>query len=106
MMTAHPGGADHARMAADDVIRFVSPALSSLDWTLSDLIDEVLFSHGEWRHEAAAVEQIYRRWSAAHGTEREHLYGAYIAALDQEEAAAMMYATVATEIRALLQGDG
>jgi hypothetical protein len=93
-------------MASDDLIRPVRPALSSLDRLVSDLIDEVLFFHTEWRDEAAAVEEIYRRWSAAPGAEREHCFGAYIAALDQEEAAAMMYAITAAELRAVLPSVG
>jgi hypothetical protein len=93
-------------MAADDMIRPVSAALGSLDWPVSDLIDEVLFFHSEWRDEAAAVEEIYRRWSAAPDAERECCYGAYIAALDQEEAAATRYAVTAGELRAMLQSVG
>jgi hypothetical protein len=86
-------------MAAEDTIRPVSPAFSSL----CDLVDEVLFFYTEWREEATEVEEIYCRWCAATGAAREHCYGGYIAALDQEEAAAMMYAVTATELRGLLQ---
>ena len=84
----------------------MGPALGLLDWPLSDVIDEVLFLYTEWLDEATGVEEIYRRWSAAPSVEREHWHGAYIAALDQEEAAALMYAITAAEFRGLLQSIG
>jgi hypothetical protein len=88
-------------MAADEKIRSGSPALG---WPVSDLIDEVLFFYTEWRDEAAAVEETYLHWCAASSVERDHRYGAYIAALDQEQAGAMTYAIAASELRALLRG--
>jgi hypothetical protein len=89
-------------MAADDTILPGGRTLSSLGSPLSDLIDEALFLYTEWREEAAAVEEIYHRWSIAPVAEREEWYGAYIAALDQEESAAMMLGITASELRASL----
>jgi hypothetical protein len=93
-------------MAADEKIHPGSPALDSLGWPVSDLIDEVLFSYDEWRDEATTVEEAYRHWCTAPAAERDRRYGAYLAALDQEETAALMYAINATELRAALQSAG
>ena len=106
VMTTHPRGADHARMAADDTIRPAGPALDPPARPACDLIDEARLYYTEWRYEAAAAAEVYRRWSTAPAADREHCYAAYIAALDQEEAAATMYAITAAELRALLHRAG
>lgn len=62
----------------------------------------MLACYAEWREEVSAVDETYRRWCAASTAERDRRYGVYIAALDQEESAAMTYAVVAEELRALL----
>jgi hypothetical protein len=87
-------------MAADEKMHHGSPAHG---WPVSDLIDDVLCFYTEWRDEAAAVEETYLHWCGAPGAERDHRYGAYIAALDQEEAAALTCAIAASELRALLR---
>jgi hypothetical protein len=102
-MTIHPRRADDAGMAAHDFIRPVIPALSSAICPVADLIDEALAFYEEWRDASADVEEIYHRWRTAPDAEREPCYGAYVAALDQEEAAAMMYALADTKLRASLR---
>jgi hypothetical protein len=91
-------------MADDEKIHLGSPALESLGWPVSDLIDEALFSYADWRDESAAVEETYLHWCAAPRADRNHRYGAYIAALDREQAAAMIYAIAVSELRAQLSG--
>ena len=105
-MTTHPRGADDACMADDDNIHPASPALDFLDWPVPARIDDVLSLYTAWRDEAAAVEETYRRWCAAAGAERDRRHGAYIAALDQEQAAAIGYAIAAMGPCALLQSLG
>jgi hypothetical protein len=68
-----------------------------------EVIDEMLACYAEWREEVAAVDETYRRWCVAPNAGRDLYFGVYIAALDQEEAAAMLYAVVAQEVRELLQ---
>jgi hypothetical protein len=93
-------------MADHEKIHVGSPALDSLGWPVSDLIDEALFSYAEWRDESAAVEETYVHWCAAPRADRNHRYGAYIAALDREQAAAVVYAIAISELRALVQSVG
>jgi hypothetical protein len=70
---------------------------------MDDLIDEMLSCYYEWRDEAAVVDETYRHWCTAPSAERERYFAVYIAALDQEESAAMTYAFAAEELRELLQ---
>lgn len=53
----------------------------------------------DWRHEEAEVTQAYARWSTAPAGETALWFSAYIAALDQEEAAAVRYTIVAAEVQ-------
>jgi hypothetical protein len=78
------------------------PALAQVASEIDALIDEMLAYFDQWRQEVAAVEETYRRWCAAPSAERDRSFGVYIAALDQEEAAAIMYGSVAAELRSML----
>lgn len=101
-MTAHHRGADHALMAIRDSFpgtRVLAPLPSSPD----ELIDEMLGCYAEWREEVEAVDEAYRLWCTALSDDRDVCFGVYVAAVDQEESAAMAYAVVAEEVRALLQ---
>jgi hypothetical protein len=102
MMTGHQGAADDAAMATQDVLPTTSAALH-LPGAAVELIDEVLASHAEWRSELAAVDAAYERWRTAHRAERTRWHGAYVAALDQEEASAMTYAIFHDQMRASMQ---
>ena len=105
-MTIHPRAADHARMADDQNTQPGGPELDAIDWPVPDRIDDVLFAYTAWRDEAAAVEETYRQWSVAASAERDARHGAYTAALDREQVAAMTYAIAASELRALLSSLG
>ena len=76
--------------------------LAPLSCPRDELIDEMLACYAEWRDEVAAVDDAYRYWCAAPAAERDRRFGVYIAALDQEESAAMVYAGLAEQLRALL----
>jgi hypothetical protein len=57
------------------------------------LVDEALATYIDWRADERGVTDAYARWSEqAPGLEESLRFGAYIAALDQEEASADSYA--------------
>ena len=56
------------------------------------LVDDALASYVEWRADERSVADAYARWSEAPAAEQNPRLGAYTAALDQEEAAARVYA--------------
>jgi hypothetical protein len=76
------------------------PAPEPPRWPNADLYDELLACHDEWREEIATVDEAYRRWCTAPTDDREDRFCAYIAALDQEEAAAEIYAAFVAELEA------
>jgi hypothetical protein len=56
-------------------------------------VDVMLAYRAEWRADAAAVADAYRRWAdAPRNSERVRLFSAYAVALDRERAAAQRYA--------------
>jgi hypothetical protein len=66
-------------------------------------LDEMLACHIDWREDALAVADAYRRWSHAPAGEEAMWFAAYLAALEQEQFAAESYArAVAGVERALL----
>jgi hypothetical protein len=75
-------------------------APAPLSASAAALIDELLACHYEWLEDVAAVAEAYRRWRAAPIAERSRCHGAYLAALDQEEASAMTYEFVHRELQA------
>ena len=54
--------------------------------------DEIFEIYVEWRQAAAALADMFERWVHAPPDQVEHSFYAYSAALDQEDAAARMYA--------------
>jgi hypothetical protein len=81
VMTAHPHVADDASMATPPIS---TPALA---WPVALLVDEMLGCYVDWREEATAVSDAYRRWSNAPEDEKVCRFTPYIAALDLEETA-------------------
>ncbi len=57
----------------------------------SALVDHLLELYCEWREDSARVQAAYERFEAAEPEERRNAYAVYLAALDQEEAAATTY---------------
>jgi hypothetical protein len=80
-----------------------APAPTSLSTSAAALIDELLACHDEWLVDVATVDEAYRRWRAAPVAERRSCHGAYLAALDQEEASATTYEFVHRELQASLR---
>jgi hypothetical protein len=62
------------------------------------LVDDVLDSYVEWREDAASAADAYTRWSSAPTDEKGLRFGAYTAALDQEQTAASAYAHSISEL--------
>src|SRR4051794_26312884 len=83
--TTHPHRADDAAMLIPDMFPD-APAPTRLSTHADRLIDELLDCHDEWLEDVAAVDETYQRWRAAPVAERPRCHGAYLAALDQEEA--------------------
>jgi hypothetical protein len=79
-----------------------------IEWSGSDrfvtaLIDEK-DSFDEWREAADAAADAYRRWADASSDLRATRYEAYMAALNDEQSAAIMYAVAAAEVERCLDG--
>jgi hypothetical protein len=60
-------------------------------------------SYIDWREDAAAVADGYRRWVAALPAEQQRRFTAYVATLDQEEAAAARYAALVRDAGRVLR---
>ena len=67
-------------------------------WPVPALVDQVLATYVEWRETTDAVADTYGRWSAAPTSEQALRFAAYIAALDQEQTAAAVYAGSISEL--------
>jgi hypothetical protein len=63
-----------------------------------DLIDCMVDSELAWRESVAAVGCAYRTWCAASGRDRGLSFACYVAALDQEEAAAAAFAATSLQL--------
>lgn len=56
------------------------------------LVDDAVRAYVEWREECSAVWDCYGRWGRTAADETVCRHAAYRAALDREEAAAVIYA--------------
>ena len=90
-MTTHLGASDDGHMA-------ISPRPSTGDGedTLASrvayTVDHVLACYIKWREDAAAVRDAYGLGSTAPDVEEAGRFYAYLAALDQEQSSAGIYA--------------
>jgi hypothetical protein len=80
---------------------FMNTSRSTLTTATDDLVDEVFACYVEWLDEVAVVEEAFRRWSTAASNDRRDAFGAYTAAVDQEQAAAETYIVFAEALRTL-----
>jgi hypothetical protein len=62
------------------------------------LVDEALLAYVEWREESAVVWAAYGRWARASTDDSRGAHAAYRAALDREEAAAQVYASLVERV--------
>ncbi|HUA46706.1 MAG TPA: hypothetical protein VMA77_15850 [Solirubrobacteraceae bacterium] len=66
------------------------------------LVDEMVVMYVEWREHADTVADAYARWCAAPPEEGTARFAAYLATLDQEQAAASGYADTISDLRAVI----
>ena len=82
--------------------------MSSTAWTtsarLDSAVDDAVLAYAEWRHASAAVRDAYGQWGSAAREDYACAHAAYLAAVDQEEAAANVYADVIGRVSVLLGG--
>ena len=57
-----------------------------------DIVDDALDAYVHWREECTRAREAYFSWSTAARRDRTLAHGAYVAALDREEAGARAYA--------------
>jgi hypothetical protein len=80
-------------------IRFSEHGRDDLPAVVPALVDEMLACYVDWRERAAAVADAYSRWSGGRSAEEAARFAAYRAALDLEQAAAIDYGSVVTDLR-------
>lgn len=78
----------------------ISP--DALTGPVAGRLDEMLACYVDWREDAAAVADAYRRWSSAPTAEESIWFAAYGAALEQEESAARRYGLAVTDVEDVL----
>jgi hypothetical protein len=74
-------------MATFDMFSRLTASGALPDATI-DVIDEVLVSELAWRESVTIVDTAYRNWCSAPIRDRGLSFACYVAALDQEDAAA------------------
>ena len=62
------------------------------------LVDEAMDAYVDWREACVAVSDTYRRWTQACSADAGLAFGGYRAALDREERASRVYASLITHI--------
>ena len=71
---------------------------------LDSAVDALVLAYAEWRHASAAVRYAYGQWESAARADYACAHAAYLAAVDQEEAAANAYADLIGRVTVLLVG--
>jgi len=69
---------------------------------LDRVVDDAVLAYAEWRQASAAVWDVYGRWESVAGSDRVCAHAAYLAAVDQEQAAANSYADLIGRVTVLL----
>ena len=69
---------------------------------LDRAVDDAVVAYAGWRHASAAVRDAYRRWESAARADYACAHAAYLAAIDQEQAAANSYADLIGRVTVLL----
>ncbi|HTU84180.1 MAG TPA: hypothetical protein VMF57_01325 [Solirubrobacteraceae bacterium] len=90
-MTAHPALTNYVLMRASHrQTRGIDVGTAA--WPIPALVDNALAMYVEWREATDTVADTYGRWCIAPAGEEAPRFAAYMAALDQEQTAAGMYA--------------
>jgi hypothetical protein len=90
-MTDHPAVANYAPMRSLPR-RVRGIRVGTAAWSTPVLIDRVVDTYVEWRESTGLVGDAYGRWCRAPAVEDGRRFAAYLAALDQEQTAAAVYA--------------
>jgi hypothetical protein len=69
---------------------------------LDQVVNDAVLAYVDWREASAAVWDAYWRWESAAGSDHVCAHAAYLAAVDQEEAAANAYAELIGRAAVLL----
>jgi hypothetical protein len=77
--------------------------LESLPWPAVALVDDMQALYMDWLVDAEAAADAYERWCSAPAVEQAIAYSAYVAGLDQEQAAASEYAVAVAELEHWLE---
>lgn len=96
-MTAHPAVTEDAPMRASRR-RARRIRVDTAPWPIPALVDRMFVTHVEWRETTYAMADTYGRWCVAPADERAMRFASYIAAVDQEETAAGVYAASIMEL--------
>ena len=80
----------------------MSAGAASSFWQ-QQLVDEAVLAYVHWREESWTVWGAYRRWTSAAIEDATGAHAAYRAALDREEAAAQVYASLVERVSELLK---
>ena len=64
-----------------------------------EVVDAAVAAYVCWREECEGAREAYRRWSSASEADRMLASCAYMAALEREEAAAIVYAKAMRQLR-------
>lgn len=68
------------------------------------LVDKLIDAYVSWREACLRVSDAYGRWPSGTGAGATSAFGVYMAALDQEERAAEVYAALVRRTRRLGSG--
>ena len=80
----------------------MSSTMRTTSIRLDRAVDDAVFAYAEWRHASAAVWDAYGRWESAAGSDHVSAHAAYLAVIDQEQAAANAYADLIGRVTGLL----
>jgi hypothetical protein len=67
------------------------------------LVDDAVVAYVAWREESATVWAAYSRWASAAAEDATGAHAAYRAALDREDTAAQVYASLIERVSELLK---
>jgi hypothetical protein len=74
--------------------------------TETRLVDSMISAYIDWREACRVVDDAYRSWASATGPSARVAFWPYTAALDAEEWAAEVYASLARRVGHVATSDG
>jgi hypothetical protein len=74
--------------------------------TETRLVDRMISAYVDWREACRLVHDAYRSWAGATGPRASDAFWSYTAALDGEERAAEVYASLVRRVGHLVRSDG